>query len=257
MNPIIVWFRNDLRLADNPALTAAAQASAERGAPVIPLYILEEEAGDPWTLGGAQRWWLHGSLARLATCCARHGSPLVLRRAEPGAVLDALIAETGAECVLWNRRYTPAQIARDAAIKTQLKAHGIDTRSFNAGLLAEPLARLGAQVTGIDAAPENIGAARAHAAASGLDIEYIAGGIEDLSDRRFDLVTSMEVIEHVADPAAFVAGLAGALAPGGLMILSTPNRTPRPMPCIRIAQAEPAPAVWTAAWLRRGRSPRR
>jgi 2-polyprenyl-6-hydroxyphenyl methylase / 3-demethylubiquinone-9 3-methyltransferase len=94
-----------------------------------------------------------------------------------------------------------------------------------AGLLAEPLARLGAAVTGIDAAPENIGAARAHATATGLAVEYIAGGIEDLPGRRFDLVTSMEVIEHVADPAGFVAALAGALAEGGLMILSTPNRT--------------------------------
>jgi 2-polyprenyl-6-hydroxyphenyl methylase/3-demethylubiquinone-9 3-methyltransferase len=80
-------------------------------------------------------------------------------------------------------------------------------------------------MTGVDAAPENIGAARAHAAAVGLDIDYVAGGIEDLAGRRFDLITSMEVIEHVSDPAAFVAGLAGALAEGGLMILSTPNRT--------------------------------
>lgn len=94
-----------------------------------------------------------------------------------------------------------------------------------AGLLAEPLARMGAKVTGLDAAPENVGAARAHAAAMGLDMEYVAGGIEDLPGRRFDLVTSMEVIEHVSNPAAFVAGLADALAPGGLMILSTPNRT--------------------------------
>ena len=94
-----------------------------------------------------------------------------------------------------------------------------------AGLLAEPLARMGAKVTGLDAAPENIGAARAHAAAIGLQVEYVAGGIEDLPGRRFDLVISMEVIEHVSNPAAFVAGLADALAPGGLMILSTPNRT--------------------------------
>ena len=94
-----------------------------------------------------------------------------------------------------------------------------------AGLLVEPLARLGAEVTGLDAAPENIGAARAHATAMGLDVEYVAGGIEDLPGRRFDLVTSMEVIEHVSNPAAFVAGLADALAPGGLMVLSTPNRT--------------------------------
>lgn len=96
-----------------------------------------------------------------------------------------------------------------------------------AGLLCEPLARLGAQVTGVDAAPENIGAARAHAEASGLAIDYRAGEFERVAKgRTFDLVTSMEVIEHVADPAAFVAGLAAALAPGGLMILSTPNRTP-------------------------------
>jgi 2-polyprenyl-6-hydroxyphenyl methylase/3-demethylubiquinone-9 3-methyltransferase len=95
-----------------------------------------------------------------------------------------------------------------------------------AGLLCEPLARLGAAVTGIDAAAENIAVARAHAAESGLAIDYRAGGIEALSGESFDLVTSMEVIEHVTDPAAFVAGLAGALAPDGLLILSTPNRTP-------------------------------
>jgi 2-polyprenyl-6-hydroxyphenyl methylase/3-demethylubiquinone-9 3-methyltransferase len=94
-----------------------------------------------------------------------------------------------------------------------------------AGLLAEPLARLGAAVTGLDAAPENVGAARAHAAAHGLGIEYLAGGIETLAGRTFDLVMSMEVVEHVADPRAFAAGLAGALAEGGLVVLSTPNRT--------------------------------
>ncbi|KQX18062.1 MULTISPECIES: bifunctional 2-polyprenyl-6-hydroxyphenol methylase/3-demethylubiquinol 3-O-methyltransferase UbiG [unclassified Sphingomonas] len=95
-----------------------------------------------------------------------------------------------------------------------------------AGLLAEPLARMGAAVTGIDAAPENIAVAKLHAATQGLAIDYRAGGVEALAGERFDLVTSMEVIEHVADPAAFVAELAGLLAPGGIMILSTPNRTP-------------------------------
>lgn len=94
-----------------------------------------------------------------------------------------------------------------------------------AGLLCEPLARMGAAVTGLDAAPENIAAAAAHAAAGGLTIDYRAGSVEHLAGERFDLVTCLEVIEHVARPAAFVAGLAGALAPGGLMILSTPNRT--------------------------------
>lgn len=129
--------------------------------------------------------------------------------------------------------------ARLAYVREAVDGHwGIDSARFaplagrsaldvgcGAGLLTEPLARLGARATGVDAAPENIGAARAHAAAMGLDIEYVAGGIEDLAGRQFDLVVSMEVIEHVASPANFVAGLAGALAPGGLMILSTPNRT--------------------------------
>lgn len=94
-----------------------------------------------------------------------------------------------------------------------------------AGLLSEPLARLGAAVTGIDAAPENIAVAKAHAEGQGLAIDYRVGSVADLGGRSFDLVTSLEVVEHVTDPAAFVAGLATALAPGGLMLLSTPNRT--------------------------------
>ncbi|QIG78691.1 bifunctional 2-polyprenyl-6-hydroxyphenol methylase/3-demethylubiquinol 3-O-methyltransferase UbiG [Stakelama tenebrarum] len=144
----------------------------------------------------------------------------------------------------WNPKGSSAMLhrlnpPRLAFLREQIDAHwGGDPAGFTplagksavdvgcgAGLLAEPLARMGAKVTGVDAAPENVGAAAAHAAQSGLDIDYIAGGIEDLAGRQFDLVTSMEVIEHVADPAAFVSGLAGALAPGGLMVLSTPNRT--------------------------------
>ena len=93
-----------------------------------------------------------------------------------------------------------------------------------AGLLAEPLARLGASVTAVDASEELIAAARAHAEASGLAIDYRAVAVEDLAGS-FDLVTSLEVIEHVAEPRSFVAALAARLAPGGLLILSTPNRT--------------------------------
>jgi 2-polyprenyl-6-hydroxyphenyl methylase/3-demethylubiquinone-9 3-methyltransferase len=96
-----------------------------------------------------------------------------------------------------------------------------------AGLLCEPLARLGAEVTGIDAAAENIAAARAHAEGAALAIDYRCADVADLGLAGYDLVTAMEVIEHVADKPAFVAALTGALAPGGLMVLSTPNRTPQ------------------------------
>ena len=94
-----------------------------------------------------------------------------------------------------------------------------------AGLLCEPLARLGGEVTGVDAAAENVAAAAAHAAGGGLSIDYRHGDIAELALGQFDLVCSMEVIEHVADKAAFIAALGKCLAPGGLMILSTPNRT--------------------------------
>jgi 2-polyprenyl-6-hydroxyphenyl methylase/3-demethylubiquinone-9 3-methyltransferase len=96
-----------------------------------------------------------------------------------------------------------------------------------AGLLCEPLARLGADVTGVDAAEANLDAAREHARGSGLAIEYRWGDVGQLGLTGYDLVTAMEVIEHVADKPAFLAALAAALKPGGLMVLSTPNRTPQ------------------------------
>lgn len=144
----------------------------------------------------------------------------------------------------WNPKGSSAMLhrlnpVRLAYLRDAIDRHwGTDSRNFaplagktaidvgcGAGLLAEPLARMGARVTGLDAAPENIGAAQAHAAACGLAIDYRAAGIETLMGERYDLVTSMEVIEHVSDPTAFVRGLGQALAPGGLMVLSTPNRT--------------------------------
>ena len=94
-----------------------------------------------------------------------------------------------------------------------------------AGLLCEPLARLGAEVTGVDAAPENTQAAAAHADGAGLDIRYVPGELGSLGLGHFDLVTNMEVLEHVADKQGFVVQLAAHLAPGGLMVISTPNRT--------------------------------
>ena len=93
-----------------------------------------------------------------------------------------------------------------------------------AGLLAEPLARLGAEVTAVDAAAENIEAARRHAVGQGLEIDYRAGGVERL-DGRYDLVTCLEVVEHVAEVRPFVGGIADAIAGDGLLVLSTPNRT--------------------------------
>jgi 2-polyprenyl-6-hydroxyphenyl methylase/3-demethylubiquinone-9 3-methyltransferase len=93
-----------------------------------------------------------------------------------------------------------------------------------AGLLTEPLARLGASVTGIDASPEVIAVAREHAEAMALAIDYRAGDVQEFQCQ-FDLVTAMEVIEHVADPSTFLKALARRLAPGGLLILSTPNAT--------------------------------
>ena len=93
-----------------------------------------------------------------------------------------------------------------------------------AGLLAEPLARLGAEVTGVDAAEENIEVARAHAMGQGLEINYRVGGVEALTGP-YDLITAMEVVEHVADVHTFLAGLATTLAAGGMLVMSTPNRT--------------------------------
>ncbi len=94
-----------------------------------------------------------------------------------------------------------------------------------AGLVCEPLTRLGGAVTGVDAAAENVSAAAAHADMMGLDIRYLAGEVAGLDIGTFDLVTCVEVIEHVADKPAFLRDVAARLAPDGLLVMSTPNRT--------------------------------
>lgn len=122
----IVWFRQDLRLADNPALAHAAA----RGA-VVPVYILDEKAQP---VGAAGRWWLHHSLRSLADDLGG----LVLLRGDPADLLPGLIAGTGAQAVYWNRCYEPAAIARDKELKNSLIADGVEVQSFNASLLHEP-----------------------------------------------------------------------------------------------------------------------
>jgi len=112
----------------------------------------------------------------------------------------------------------------DECSRTPLESNAALDVGCGAGLLTEPLARLGALVTGLDASAKLIAAARDHADATGLTIDYRAGDLEGL-EGQFDLVTCMEVIEHVADPAAFVNTLSKRLAPHGLLILSTPNAT--------------------------------
>ena len=117
--------------------------------------------------------------------------------------------------------------AKDIEARKPLAGKSALDVGCGAGLLCEPLARLGADVTGVDAAPENVAAAAIHAEGAGLDIRYMAGEIGALDIGTFDLVTAMEVIEHVADKRAFIAALAARLASGGLLALSTPNRTPQ------------------------------
>jgi deoxyribodipyrimidine photo-lyase len=129
----LVWFRQDLRIADNPALAAAL----ERG-PVIPLYILDEHHCGEWALGGAQRWWLHQSLAALSERLRECGSRLILRHGRSEEVIAQLLVSNDVDAVYWNRRYEPAAIQQDTKLKESLRAQGIDVRSFNSALLNEP-----------------------------------------------------------------------------------------------------------------------
>ena len=131
--PAILWFRRDLRLADNPALAAAVAS----GRPVIPLYIDDPRLADR-PAGAASRWWLDGSLRALAADLKARGAPLILRRGDSEAELRCLIAETGARAVYLNRLFEPAAWTRNADIAHGLKTDGVEVKGFNASLLSIP-----------------------------------------------------------------------------------------------------------------------
>jgi deoxyribodipyrimidine photo-lyase len=130
----ILWFSRDLRLSDNPALAAAVS----RGQPIIPLFVLDDEDAGQWAVGGASRWWLHGSLEALGATLRRCGTQLVIRRGKAEAVIDEIIKQTGATGVYWNRRYEPWAKARSEHLKKRLTDRGLEAKSFNSALICEP-----------------------------------------------------------------------------------------------------------------------
>ena len=133
-SPAIVWFRQDLRLGDNPAFAAAV----EHGGPIAPVYVWAPEEEGAWPPGAASKWWLHHSLTALSADLEKRGLRLIVRRGPAAETLTRLVAETGAGALFWNRRYEPAAIARDQEVKAKLRGQGIVAESFNGSLLFEP-----------------------------------------------------------------------------------------------------------------------
>jgi deoxyribodipyrimidine photo-lyase len=129
---VLVLFRHDLRVADNRALSAAAAT----GKPVVPVFLLDGHAGR--APGAARRWWLHHSLTALGRRLSALGAPLILRRGPTVEVVAALVEATGADLVLWNRRYEPPAVDTDRALKSWLATCGIEAESFDGQLLHEP-----------------------------------------------------------------------------------------------------------------------
>ncbi|MEO8988409.1 MAG: deoxyribodipyrimidine photo-lyase [Rhodanobacter sp.] len=132
MSVALVWFRRDLRLADNPAWHSACAAHAQ----VLPVYIHSDDGA--WSAGAASRWWLHHSLASLDHDLHHAGAGLYLRRGAPLDVLRELVVRSGASAVYWNRLYEPATIGRDTSIKSALLEDGIAVHTHNAALWCEP-----------------------------------------------------------------------------------------------------------------------
>ncbi len=141
-----------------------------------------------------------------------------------------------------------ARFGRDPAAPRPLAGLRLVDVGCGGGLLCEPLARLGADVTGIDAGEENVRVAALHAEEAGLEIDYRCTAAETLAaaGERFDAVVSMEVIEHVADPAPFVRACGRLLNPGGALALATLNRTLKSFALAIVA------AEYVLGWLPRG-----
>jgi deoxyribodipyrimidine photo-lyase len=125
-SPVIVWLRDDLRLADQPAFAGAVA----RGGPIIPVYVWDPAGEAEWIPGAASRWWLHHSLARLGESIAARGGRLILREGDSADELAAVLAATGARSVYWCRRYEPVVVARDEVIAQRLRAAGVEVRRF-------------------------------------------------------------------------------------------------------------------------------
>jgi len=134
MSTALVLFRRDLRLTDNPALSAACAAHAQ----VLPIFIHAPDEDGNWTAGAASRWWLHHSLAALESQLHAQHAELHLHQGNTLDVLRELIYSSGATAVYWNRLYEPASIARDTHIKSALREQGIAVHSHNAALWCEP-----------------------------------------------------------------------------------------------------------------------
>ncbi len=129
--PLILWVRRDLRLGDQPMLAAAVAS----GRPLVPVFVLDPETE---ALGAAAKWRLGLAVEAFGQALAGIGLRLVLRRGPAVAVLQALVAETGADGVWWSRLYDPEAVARDTGVKAALKAGGLEARSFAGHLMHEP-----------------------------------------------------------------------------------------------------------------------
>jgi deoxyribodipyrimidine photo-lyase len=132
--PVIVWFRNDLRLTDHRALTAALAT----GAPVVPLYIHDPQSAGRWAAGAASRWWLHHSLEALGRSLRDLGGDLVLRAGPADRILAQVAAETDAGAVYFSRAYEPWARAAEEAVKQRLASDGIEVKRFAGAMLREP-----------------------------------------------------------------------------------------------------------------------